>query len=1370
MSYRRLIQNIQSNEQRRPVPAALALGFDVNNFNVRAYMLPRSYERLQTYRRTRVRDRNLQIQINPRDTLFLQLTPLANRGAQAGVPLAAVDERLQATLRTIGLPENVPLFLSINLLGRDGSILGGNSMERQRFDTINDASIQGMFDLIQDHGYVNHEWYHCVFTVEMYVRPLVSSFYRGGQDRMQCYRQYKFPKPNQRYLFEYAHWTPGQKAAHGRQLKRAMLPHLQHLRGIYIYPYDAAFQKPVCGIMSLLYGIELMKVRRGGEGSDEARRKLKQWEDMTLTWYQEAVRIYDHYCFQNSCSLDELASIQKVLYPNAHLMVFDSFQNILFTRWSTSTVSRPPPDEGYKTGELTLDYVNSLRDDSISLFLDYEYRHILPIYDIKYFSLLFTSVEQIIHNPGLLDTSNVHDQRVLPQSFKKIPSKHNMAKLMKLHVDDGVGIAEVEVSSSNHTTPCPSCLTMLRYDRKHLEKHFCQKLQCALCHGTFTAAQQLANHRRGTPLRCLQCGSICFGAKCLRMHETLCTGITYLKCDYCYTSLPSNQMPFHKCRQFKCNNCQQYVRNEFLPPDEYHAHGTVQTHKCPFKRRSLPKDRFNKQPCFVFDFESMLYSDNSLTYPFFDDEADQEGVYVSTPVFVHIVNCVSWRSLKQSSEDECHKGTVGSLDAFWENVLQLSTAPTTFWIAHNLKGYDGRLLYDHLEQKDIVPEEMIWIGGKIMTMRYRHPNQKSVIVFRDSLCHLAAPLAKLPAMFGLDTSIVRKGFFPYLFNLPENQNYIGRIPDPGFFGVNEFNDSKREEFNEWYNERARYDYNFREEMILYCENDVEVLGQALEAYVKICADYGSMNPIPYLTIAQFTFQNYMTFYLPENTLCLLDERHSTFARRALRGGNTNVRRMYYRCEELEAHPSKGENGLRYVDIQSLYPTVQYFDMLPIGYPTTKIYSLDNQPTRDILDTFCGFIECDVRVVRYHPHPILPIFNDNRMFMTLHPVRRIVITSVELRELLTCGYYELGRIYRIDFYEGSFDLFKSFIRNWLKLKIISSSKPSDVNAYLRELKRRYNMDVTEEEFQPNPALRTLAKLVLNSLWGKFGQQPVKRQTKMLHTSKDKLAYYNLKINKRIIEKDVVPAGLNCTMVHYENQESRDMKNVALASFVTANARMRLWRILNKLGDRVLYHDTDSVIYERDPYDYNVAEGEYLGDWESETGKFLIHEFVALAPKTYAYTYCKYTTNERGEEIKEYVTAVKSKGYTMNNTNAINFTLKMYKRLLLAYLIKYSNNLSSIDRYLRESTEPLESTNVTCVRFQHLPKAHKTVTFEQIKELMCDYSKGHVDPLTTMTYPFGALAFPEDVPIDRLIGFDPFESCSPIDCFEGVRDSE
>ena len=53
------------------------------------------------------------------------------------------------------------------------------------------------------------------------------------------------------------------------------------------------------------------------------------------------------------------------------------------------------------------------------------------------------------------------------------------------------------------------------------------------------------------------------------------------------------------------------------------------------------------------------------------------------------------------------------------------------------------------------------------------------------------------------------------------------------------------------------------------------------------------------------------------------------------------------------------------------------------------------------------------------------------------------------------------------------------------------------------------------------------------------------------------------------------------------------NVVLASFTTCWARLKLLTALEKIGDRVLYYDTDSIIYISQPGKYDPPLGDYLG---------------------------------------------------------------------------------------------------------------------------------------------------------------------------------
>lgn len=104
---------------------------------------------------------------------------------------------------------------------------------------------------------------------------------------------------------------------------------------------------------------------------------------------------------------------------------------------------------------------------------------------------------------------------------------------------------------------------------------------------------------------------------------------------------------------------------------------------------------------------------------------------------------------------------------------------------------------------------------------------------------------------------------------------------------------------------------------------------------------------------------------------------------------------------------------------------------------------------------------------------------------------------------------------------------------------------------------------------------------------------------------------------------------------------------LASFTTAHARLRLFSVLDRLGENVLYFDTDSVIFKTLKSDdlHYLPIGNYLGELTNEITPEDGHivEFVSGGPKNYAYR----TLSGREE--------CKVRGFTLNwaNSKLINF---------------------------------------------------------------------------------------------------------------------
>jgi hypothetical protein len=98
---------------------------------------------------------------------------------------------------------------------------------------------------------------------------------------------------------------------------------------------------------------------------------------------------------------------------------------------------------------------------------------------------------------------------------------------------------------------------------------------------------------------------------------------------------------------------------------------------------------------------------------------------------------------------------------------------------------------------------------------------------------------------------------------------------------------------------------------------------------------------------------------------------------------------------------------------------------------------------------------------------------------------------------------------------------------------------------------------------------------------------------------------------------------------------------VGAYVTAGGRLQLYRYLDKLQDKALYCDTDSVIYVQPKREPPLIEtGDSLGAMTSELKPGVYNaEFVGAGPKYYAYR----TMNPA---IGEGKTVCKVRGITLN----------------------------------------------------------------------------------------------------------------------------
>ena len=140
----------------------------------------------------------------------------------------------------------------------------------------------------------------------------------------------------------------------------------------------------------------------------------------------------------------------------------------------------------------------------------------------------------------------------------------------------------------------------------------------------------------------------------------------------------------------------------------------------------------------------------------------------------------------------------------------------------------------------------------------------------------------------------------------------------------------------------------------------------------------------------------------------------------------------------------------------------------------------------------------------------------------------------------------------------------------------------------------------EHVEKNKEMRAIAKIMLNSLWGKLAQRENLTGTEYIS---EPSKFFYLVTNPTKLVKNVDVYGELFLLVNWKDMDSvieaHACSNVVVAAFVTAQARLKLYGVLEKLNERILYFNTDSVIYVHKPDLWNpTIINNRLGDWTDE----------------------------------------------------------------------------------------------------------------------------------------------------------------------------
>jgi hypothetical protein len=103
------------------------------------------------------------------------------------------------------------------------------------------------------------------------------------------------------------------------------------------------------------------------------------------------------------------------------------------------------------------------------------------------------------------------------------------------------------------------------------------------------------------------------------------------------------------------------------------------------------------------------------------------------------------------------------------------------------------------------------------------------------------------------------------------------------------------------------------------------------------------------------------------------------------------------------------------------------------------------------------------------------------------------------EVLKCNEVWVYEVTQFDKTTGEGGIFHEYVNHFARIKEQASGLPSnlkssqEIESYIKKFKIHEGIELNAHEIEKNSGLRWIAKLLLNSLWGKFGQETKNRTT-------------------------------------------------------------------------------------------------------------------------------------------------------------------------------------------------------------------------------------------------------------------------------------
>nr|YP_009487300.1 hypothetical protein [Russula lepida]AWB36202.1 hypothetical protein [Russula lepida] len=559
---------------------------------------------------------------------------------------------------------------------------------------------------------------------------------------------------------------------------------------------------------------------------------------------------------------------------------------------------------------------------------------------------------------------------------------------------------------------------------------------------------------------------------------------------------------------------------------------------------------------------------------------------------VHIPYCISWYDGEKSRSYyilESKSSNDMLIQAIKDIMIKKYDNHNVY--IHNLSKFDGIFLLKILANLGQI--KPLIHHGDIISIVFKFNNYN--ITFKDSQQLLILSLRKLGKAFGVD---ILKSYFPYTFVNENNLDYIGITPDFSLFDGISHDEFDGITSNNW---------NLRNEAINYCERDCISLYQIIIKFSNMIFDFFNINIHKYPTLSSLAFGIFRTHFLRKDEIPQLSGHIDKDIRQGYTGGAVDV---YIPQNEKETN-------IYVYDVNSLYPYVmEKFDM-PIGKP---IYFEGDIRTIE-KDAF-GFFYCKIVTPDNLKHPI---------------IQTHVKTNNDLRTVAPLGSWE-GMIFSEEL--------NNALKYGYKFEVLWGYKFKRKNIFNSYIGILYKFRLQYTKSHP---LNLIAKLLLNSLYGRFGMIDSFLDIKIFNNFKEFKDWYN--INNESVD-DFFELGDKIFVQYrfeikdqqtqlYSNLETHNV-SIGIAAAITSYARIHMSQFKNNPNFNLYYSDTDSIYIDK-PLPESMISSTILGKMKLE---YILKKAIFLAPKVY------YLETEEGKII------YKVKGLKHD----IKLTMEDFKKLL------------------------------------------------------------------------------------------------------------